>query len=240
MGFVDRIFGRSAGDSSSTELSLLKAAEKNVRSASPKLGPEAAAYFTVEAFLRSMSPGFAADQPVHLLDSVLENGLIEKPEIAGARIRKLIDASFPLLSEQSVSTVVRVQLAENLWTSSEFAIPIDGQQAVDILAFFFANANLKQTADFLDLDEDLEFTRGGIQAVLDDSVSFARLINALEQAAIRVPQTNNKRIIASLGEELREMEQPQVERISEQKFCSQCGTPYSDGAFCTSCGAPRS
>lgn len=127
-----------------------------------------------------------------------------------------------------------------MWTSSEFAVPIDAQQAVDILSFFFANASLKQTVDFLDLDENLEFTRGGIQAVLDDSVSFNQLIIALEQAAIRVPQTNNKRIIASLGEELREMEQSEVAGNSEKKFCSQCGTPHSEGAFCTSCGAPQS
>lgn len=127
-----------------------------------------------------------------------------------------------------------------MWTSSEFAVPIDGQQAVDILTFFFAHASLKQTVDFLDLDENLEFTRGGIQAVLDDSVSFCQLIIALEQAAIRVPQTNNKRIIATLGEELREMEQTEVAGNSEKKFCSQCGTPHSEGAFWTSCGAPQS
>lgn len=239
MGFVDKLFGRSGNENSSSELSLLKTAEKNVRSASPQLGPEAAAYYTVEAYLRLMSPGFASDQPVHLLDSVLENGQIEKPEVAGARLRKLIDSSFPLLSEQSVSSVIRVQLADNLWTSSEFAIPIDGQQAIDILTFFFANASVKQTVDFLDLDENLEFTLGGIQAVINDSVSFNKLINALEQAAIRVPQTNNKRIIATLGEELKELERTETISSSETKFCSQCGAQYGDGAFCTSCGSPR-
>jgi hypothetical protein len=239
MGFIDKLLGRSDLENSSTELSLLKTAEKKIRSTSPQLGPEASAYYIVESYFRSMCPGFAEDQPVHLLDSVLANGQIEKPEISGPRLRKLIDDSFPLLAEQSVRKEIRVQLAENLWVSSEFATPIDGQKAIDTLTFFFANASEKQILDFLDLDENLEFARGGIEAVMNPAVSIGNLINALDQAAIRVPQTNNKRIIASFAEDLSDIEQLEKTTSSENRFCSQCGSAFGEGAFCTSCGSPR-
>lgn len=236
MGFIDKLFSRSEAENSSPELLLLKAAEKKIRTASPQLDSETSAYYIIDAFFREMCPGFAKDQSIHLLDAVLANGQIEKREVAEPRLRKLIDDSFPLLAENSIPLVIRAQLAENLWSAGEFATPIDGQKAVDCLAFFFANATEKQVLEFLVVDENLEFTLGGIEEVIDSTVSLKELMSALDRAAIRVPETKHKRMIASFAEELSGFEEPEVITSSASMYCSQCGNESTGGNFCTSCG----
>ena len=241
MGLFGKTFGKSSGAHSTPELEKFRAAEKSVLSQQPKLNKDILAYLIVDKYLHSVCPEIANDQPVQLPDSILQNGLVEAKSATGPRLRKLINFSFSLLSENTISAPDKAQLAQDLWTASEYAVPRDGAESLEIFATFWLNATSEQASEFLKYDENLELTLEGIDLVSDSPEDYESLIPAVEQATMRVSSSSEKRLLANFTETLRRIvSSKETPTQGLNTFCVECGTKFEEGNFCTNCGAQRS